>query len=486
MFLNNNRLLWCICIAFLFFGREGVALDDIQLPGAVHVHTRFSSGKYTIEELVVMAKQKGIDVLVLTDHDLVAMEYGLFPFRNIIKKRKERKSILKLGPEQYLASIRKINSDQNDVLVIPGAQSSPFYYWTGSFFNKNLTANDYRKELLLVGMDDPEDYRNLPLLHRGFSTRYLKNRLPRVLLLLGAFIVAVYLIFQKGVFRASGVLIGLLSVAFIIDANPFRSSRFDPYHGTQGIAPYQELIDYVRARNGLVFWAHPESTYSKNGKQLGPISLMTKPYPDALIESVNYTGFSALYGDWITATAPGNHWDQALSAYCNGSRAHPVWGIAGLDFHQGKNGGGVVDLDTFQTVFLVQDKTAKAVLKALATGKTYAVRKGRNSRLLLEQFQITDKNGIVVAKMGDDVKVAGPVTVQGKITSSDKGGHPMEMALIKGGKPVHSFTGPCPLVFRFVDNEGRIGKTFFRLTARGKETGTLLSNPIFVEVVSER
>jgi hypothetical protein len=236
----------------------------------------------------------------------------------------------------------------------------------------------------------------------------------------------------------------------------------------------------------LVFWAHPESRYSKDGKQLGPISLVTKPYPEALIESVNYTGFSALYGDRITATAPGRHWDQALSAYCNGSRDHPVWGIAGSDFHRGKDGGGVVDLDSFQTIFLVQDKSAKAVLKALATGKMYAVRKGSSSRLLLEQFQITDKNGIIVAEMGDSVKVAGAVTVRGKITSSDNGEYLLEVALIRDGKPVHSITGPCPLAFRFVDTEDRVGKAFFRLTARGKETGTLLSNPIFVESVSEQ
>ncbi|MCP4627147.1 MAG: PHP domain-containing protein [bacterium] len=62
----------------------------------MHVHTTYSSGRYSIEELVAKAKEKNLEVLVLTDHDQVVMEYGLFPFRNIIKRREEKKSVLRL------------------------------------------------------------------------------------------------------------------------------------------------------------------------------------------------------------------------------------------------------------------------------------------------------------------------------------------------------------------------------------------------------
>jgi hypothetical protein len=56
----------------------------------------------------------------MTDHDLVAMEYGVFPFRNLIKKRVERNSVLKLGPEKYLSMISQVNQRQKDVVVISG------------------------------------------------------------------------------------------------------------------------------------------------------------------------------------------------------------------------------------------------------------------------------------------------------------------------------------------------------------------------------
>ena len=36
-------------------------------------------------------------VLIPTDHDLIVMEYGLFPLRNLFKKRIEDKSIMKMG-----------------------------------------------------------------------------------------------------------------------------------------------------------------------------------------------------------------------------------------------------------------------------------------------------------------------------------------------------------------------------------------------------
>ena len=80
---------------------------------------------------------------------------------------------------------------------------------------------------------------------------------------------------------------------------------------------------------------------------------MTAHYPAALIESKGYTGFSALYGDTITATRAGMHWDRVLMDYCSGRGAEPVWGIAGSDFHGEKDGVG---LDSYQTVFLVEGR----------------------------------------------------------------------------------------------------------------------------------
>jgi len=374
---------------FVFFLCLNVtaAQEWLQLPGVIHVHTTFdSAGHYPLDQLVSIARAKGLQVLIPADHDLQIMEYGFPPFRNLIKRREQRGSVIKVGPEKFLAQIAQANKMQDDILIIPGVQSSPFYYWTGSPFKGNLTANDYRKELLLIGMQSPADYRGLPLLGNGFSTRYTKKLLPQSLIFLAGFVFAIYLVLQKGVIRIIGGIISILSIGLLISQHPFQSSFFDPYHGNQGVKPFQEVINYVNARGGQVFWLHPESNYAVNGVQLGPATLITKHYPDDLIVSQGYSGFEAIYGDWITATDPGKHWDRVLMAYCRGNRSKPAWGISGADFHDEKAG---VELDTFQTIFLVKHKTTEAILEALSKGRLYAVRKeGKGYRLSLDQFRL--------------------------------------------------------------------------------------------------
>ena len=368
----HRLLLFFLAVPIAISSGGAFAEEYMQLPGVVHVHSTFSSGRHAVEELVSKAEDKGLEVLILTDHDQVVMEYGVFPFRNLIKKREDRPSVLKAGPQNYLDAIERLNRQQQSVLIIPGVQSSPFYYWTGSPFSQGLTAHDFRKELLIVGMSESDDYYNLPLLHGPASTRYLKELLPQFLIFLAAFLLSIYLIYQKGKMRICGILIAIFSLAMMVDQHPFKSSRFDPYHGDQGEAPYQETIDYARSRGGLVFWAHPESNYSKNGVQIGPVKLMTGHYPDALVKTEDYTGFSAIYGDTITATDAGAEWDRVFLQYCRGERMLPAWGIAGSDYHGG-NGG--LRLDRYQTIFLVRNKRSTDVLQALGLGRIYAVLK---------------------------------------------------------------------------------------------------------------
>ncbi len=465
-------------LLFFFLQTDMTSAQEFsQLPGVIHIHTTFSSGHYSIEQLVSMAKEKGLEVLVLTDHDLVVMEYGIFPLQNLVKKREERKSILKLGPEKYLQKIARVNGKQKDVLVIPGVQSSPFYYWTGSLFGEGLTINDYRKELLVIGMQTPEDYRGLPILHKGFYTQYVKVLLPQSIFFLVSFFLAIYLFFQKGALKAAGGFIAVFSLIMLINYHPFKGSRFDPYHGDQGIAPFQELIDYVRKRDGLVFWAHPESNYAKAGVQLGPVKMVTKHYPDDLLASKDYTGFSAIYGDNITVTDPGMHWDQTLNEYCRGKRSRPPWGISGADFHVEKDG---LELDTFQTIFLTRSRATGAVLEALDKGRFYAIRKGDGPRLILDQFHVKDNKSGNSAIMGQEMEIQGITVVEGKLSASDKGRYPVKVSVVRGGELVTSIKGQTPLEFHFEDQDGGAGKTFYRLDVRGDLCGRLLSNPIFV------
>lgn len=464
-------------LSIFLFGTTVIARAYYQLPGVMHVHTTYSSGRYSIEELIAKADEKKLGVLVLTDHDQVVMEYGLFPLRYLVKKREEKKSVIRIGPEAYLSDIERLNTRQKSVIIIPGVQSSPFYYWGGNPFGQGLTAYDYRKELLLVGLSAPDDYSSLPRLHGGFSTRYVRDLWPRFMVFFAVFLLSVYLLLQKGKFRHVGLVIALLSIALMINHQPFKSSRFDPYHGDQGTAPYQEVIDFAKSRGGLVFWAHPESNYSRDGVQLGPIKMITEHYPDVLSDSRHYTGFAALYGDSSSAADAGGQWDKVLVDYCRGRRGQPVWAIAGADFHQEQNG---LDLDTFQTIFLVDDKRSQAVLQALERGRFYAVKKLKDSRLALDHFKIKDNSSGNVAIMGEEIKLNGTPVVEGRISALDRSRQDVAISIIRGGKPTWTFKGQTPLDFHLVDHDGWNGKTFYRLDVRSKTGGHLLSNPIFV------
>lgn len=474
---SKIAIIAAVFLSLFLVSKVVLAREFIQLPGVIHVHSTYGSGRYTIEGLVGKAVEKQLEVLVLTDHDLVVMEYGIFPFRNLIKKKQERKSVLQTGPQAYLSEIQRLNNQQQSVLIIPGVQSSPFYYWQGNPFGKGFSVHNYRKELLLVGLSSPDDYYKLPLLHGGFSTRYVKILLPRFLIFFAVFLLSIYLIFQKGKARWCGLVIAILSIALMVDHHPFKSSRFDAYHGDQGTAPYQEVIDYASARGGLVFWAHPESGYSRAGVQLGPVKMITEHYPADLLESKNYTGFVAIYGDSSSAAKAGMQWDQVLLDYCNGSRSDPVWAIAGADFHEEKNG---FDLDTFQTVFLVKKKDQTEVIKALESGRIYAVMKSKNMRLSLDKFEVKDKTSGTTVIMGEEMIARGAPVIEGRLSASDGGRHEVRVSIIRGGKIAWSFEGRTPLDFNLLDKDQWRGKTFYRLDVKGKAGGHLLSNPIFV------
>ena len=466
-----------VFFALFLFCQSVTAREYDQLPGVMHVHTTYSSGRYSIEELIAKAVEKKLGVLVLTDHDQVVMEYGLFPLRHLVKKREEKKSVIQIGPEAYLADIERLNARQKSVIIIPGVQSSPFYYWGGSPFGRGLTAYGYRKELLLVGLSSPDDYSSLPRLHGGFSTRYVRDLWPRFMVFFAVFLLAVYLMLQKDKFSKAGLAIALLSMALMINHHPFKSSRFDPYHGDQGTAPFQEVIDYAKNRGGLVFWAHPESNFSKNGVQMGPIKMITDHYPEVLMDSRHYTGFAALYGDNSSAADAGGHWDQVLVDYCRGRRGQPVWAIAGADFHREQNG---VELDTFQTIFLVHARRSQAVLQALERGRFYAVQKSKDSRLSLDQFKIRDNSSGKAAIMGEEISVKGTPILEGRISALDGSGQNVSISIFRGGKQTWSFKGQTPLDFHLEDQDGWNGKSYYRLDVQSTTGGRLLSNPIFV------
>ncbi len=505
-----------ILVAFLFFAswpNTSIAADyDYQqLAGVLDTRSQFSDGIYTIDGLAKLAQDRGVQVLFINDHDKMALSYGVPFLSTIIAKTVKRNAILNGNPEDYLQAIRQAEEKYKNILIIPGTESSPFYYWSGNPLQNNLTAHDYERRILTVGLTKPDDYGHMPVVHNSGVFNIL--RLPALIPFLISLLAASVLIIWRGILRIAGIVLVVISLLFIIENHPFRASSFDPFHGPQGMLPYQELIDYVRSRGGLTFWNYPET---RSGvRKLGPIQVSTKPYPEVLMASKGYTGFAALYGDNITLTEPGNIWDMALQEFCKGYRQRPPWGVATADYHKEGEGGEV--FGNFQTVFLVRDKSKKAVLAAMENGKMYA-RRGKYPLLAsLDEFSIADEQGGPRGLSGDNVTVKNHARIrisikapaanlqtagQNNILSVPNAAaaatppaqtnntatntstppaptNPVLVRLIRNGVVINTFEGPLPLNVDYIDPYFRPGeKTYYRMDMQG--FGRIVANPIFV------
>ncbi|MCJ2532151.1 MAG: hypothetical protein LN413_07635, partial [Candidatus Thermoplasmatota archaeon] len=83
---------------FVIFVLQGEAEGAfLQVKGAFHVHTSFSTGALSLEELLEEAQREGIGSVIFAENFLLRYEYGLFPFRGLVKKVVEEPSVLRWG-----------------------------------------------------------------------------------------------------------------------------------------------------------------------------------------------------------------------------------------------------------------------------------------------------------------------------------------------------------------------------------------------------
>jgi len=468
-------MMMLLCIAVGGVAVPAAAADQ-QVPALMDLRTTFSDGSYDIETLVNMAVKKGFRVIFINDHDRMVIEYGLPPFRNIIKKREERNSISRSGASSYLQAIASVRKAYPDLILIPGTESTPFYYWTGNPFVGNLIANDHERRILTVGLEKVDDYQTLPVLHNSFSISGLLATLPALVAFGGAFLIAVYFLFAPGWWRLSGIVLCIVSAGFLANTLMADPSPFNAYRGKQGAAPYQLFIDSVNQKGGLTFWNYPET---RSGvRRLGPIQVKTLPYPDMLLDTKNYTGFAALYGDIITVTEPGNIWDMALREYCRGVRERPPWGIATADYHrEGESGQSLGD---FQTVLLLDERSPQAVLAALKSGRMYASR-GRFPKIpRLDEFSVSAEADTAPRTFsGEELKLERNPRIRITLSGSPEEQGKVQVRLIRSGQLVQTFQGSLPLRIDYIDVLEKPGeKIYYRMDMIGQ--GAIVSNPIFV------
>lgn len=227
----------------------------------------------------------------------------------------------------------------------------------------------------------------------------------------------------------------------------------------------------------MAFWSHPEAATS-----IQPVELMggllefvsdSPGHAEDLVNTVDYTGFAALYADTHTATNPGREWDQVLLEYTEGTRARPVWGNGDIDYHYNRKGVRIKDI---LSILLVQERTREAALEALASGRMYAFR-GEQEPISLRDFTV--ESGGVAAGAGEEVASAGRFTVHVKVDKMGGESQDVRVQLIRSGAIAAEVEGRTPLDFIHVDSID-IGELDYVRLLVFSQGSRITSNPIFV------
>jgi hypothetical protein len=473
--------------------RHAQALDDRQqLLATVHVHSTASTGELTIEALAERAEQLGLDVLILTDNFSLRYEYGLWPLPGLLKHRVSFPSVLEYGIERYLDEIAAAQSRHSKLIILPGVEVAPYYYWTGSLLGRTLTMHNAQRNLLVLGLTKPDDYRSLPVSGNPgsykFDWRGAVNGAPMLLVLPAVWLWRPFRRSgeQRSSRRTGASILIVLAVVLVANAWPLSQPAFSSYDDRLGYRPYQALIDDVRDKGGLVFWSMTEARdfHEYVAGPLGTVTIKTEPHPESLLMTTGYTGFGGLYQDGRTIVKPGDLWDRLLQLPTNEQRPVPVL-IGELAFHGLSDAGK--DLNRLMTVLSVKERTVAGVLGALRSGHAYAVGDGdHHVQLRLDEFRVLCQGGTKSASVGDRLDPVGArdLMVRLSVTASDRGGHPVKVRVIRSGQVVAQLAGETP--FR-VDWPDATVPPEERMTYRVEITGIaeLLSNPIFVDPIVE-
>lgn len=477
----QKRLIFPACIwlvILLLFACPVSGFAEYQeLDAVLDVKTNFSDGCSAVRELANVAQHRKVDVIIYSDHDKNSLEYGFWPLEKIIKKGDDHPSVLSNNMENYVSEILEGNKSFKEMIMIPAIESNPFYFWTGSYFDKNLTVNNWDKHLLIVGMQTAEDYEQIPILDGNFSTRYIKQKLNNFLLYTALFLACLLFVYKR-IVRIVTIPLSLVCLALVYNNHPFPSSAFDAFHGDRGIKPYQDLIDYATARGGMVFWNDIESHITS---KRGEVLTNTPPHPEDLFLSQNYTGFEAIFDEPIHATDPGKEWDRVLTQYIQGERKNPVWGYGGNAFHcEDKDNH---KLGGTRTVLLATEKGPAAVLEAMLHGRMYAVRQPtEDNRLDLTRFSITDMATGQSSISGEELHTLKAPEIKVSLRSTKGDENVVKISVIRNGELVREESGTMPYEFTWRDTDVVLkGKAYYRIKASVESTHYLVSNPIFVQ-----
>jgi len=462
-----------------------------QVRGVVHVHTDFTTGELSLDEIVQRARSQGIEAIFLSENFLVRVVYGLSPFRSLLSVREEEPSVLGRGVERYLAMVEAARQRAPGIVIVPGVEVIPHYWWTGSPFGGDLTIHDLQKNILVFGLSSAAALRALPATGSPATARYsaasVIEALPALLLVPGLLLLRRrparrrlsdrVVIVEARRHWLSGGLLCVVAVGTLVRGLPFTTDAFTPYREL-GAAPYQELIDVVERQGGAAVWSFPDAFDYGEQRVLGlRVTLKTDPYGDDLLRTFRYSAFGGAYEDTTRFPQLGGGWDYLLAEYARGERSRPAWAIGESGFHGQGEGKWI---GAAETVFLVSAKTEAALVDALRRGRVYAVRRtDKTTTPVLDGFGVTAGDAIGIS--GDTLTVppGAPVGVRASVRMSDASAQAIRVLLIKNGGVAQVWSGTTP--FTIEHREVFDGApAFLRLEVRSSSLAYILSNPIFL------
>ncbi len=441
---------------------------------AMHIQSLISMhGKYSLHAIAASARKRGIDILIPTDHFLERWEYGIPPLTGILRTSVARRCVYTFGADKYLGLIAKVQKDYPSMLIIPGVEASPAYYWTGHLFQANLTLHESQRHLLVMGLTDPGDLKRLPVLSNpsAGTIQWKRFVLPAVLVCAGLALMIRW---------PAGLLLAALGVLWGINQRPlYRLPPAYEQFTRNGYDAAQNLIDYAESRGAISVWAHPEApNFAEPKKMYRSVSMQTVPYPEAVFETKRFTGFGYFWeGEKILGPA-GGIWDQTLSAYARGERERPLWAFGELDWCQ--DNGEDFTLGSMQNVIWAREKTVPAVMEAFRRGRFYLFKNNINNGLVLERWEVSDGRSAAVSGEESAWSPASALIVDSRL-GDDAEYRQLDGEIIRNGKIWKTFKGNFPLTARYPLPEPAEGqKDYYRLVLRAYG-GIVVSNPIFVK-----
>ncbi len=449
-----------------------------KLSCIMHLHSNFSHGvSHSLEDLVLRARQKNIDVIIPTDHVVMSWIYGPVKYFRILSVKNEFDSVIKKGPEKYLYEIAKLRIKYPDIIIISGIESTPYYWWSGSLPEQNLTINDWHRHMLIVGMENPGDYRMLPL--SGISE---PGEFDIIMLWPAVFVIFGFVLFKKKKFPAFLLLTAGLVALF--GNYPFETPKYEPHRPIfDNNRPYQEAIDYVGSKNALTFWAHPEATNWENPRKIENVFIKTMPYPNVLMRTKDYTGFAIFPEGYRKVGSVGGVWDDVLEEYCRGKRKKPVWAVSEVDYGEGYKG----DIDSCKNIVWVVKKNKNDVIDGLKNGSFYALWRSAEWEMTLEDFYV--ESGDERAIFGGRLQSHGAVKIFMDIKTSDDLKRQAKIYIIKDGDVVNSMEAEIPGKFfydrgmneKISDSSENRPMSYYRVFIDAGYPNYLATNPVFVE-----